>query len=167
MGLTIGFSSVWLKQHMSADAQKSHVCRKCARSVDHMTYDMMWIQRTHLGVVCSEWGFQVKPEFLLGSCQTINDTDSKLCFWQEAIQIRNGVSALIRILSTCYWQLWPAERMDAKQEVLDILQKIWTKLQTLPEANSIDVGGFLILLLFVCKCHVFEIFFLTHLLDIE
>ncbi|KAF4092690.1 hypothetical protein AMELA_G00023570 [Ameiurus melas] len=39
--------------------------------------------------------------------------------------------------------------MDAKQEVLDILQKIWTKLQTLPEANSIDIGGFLILLLFV------------------
>ncbi|KAB5554024.1 hypothetical protein PHYPO_G00045340 [Pangasianodon hypophthalmus] len=39
--------------------------------------------------------------------------------------------------------------MDAKQEVLDILQKIWIKLQTLPEANAIEKGGFLILLLFI------------------
>ncbi|GAA6086424.1 small integral membrane protein 5 [Tachysurus ichikawai] len=39
--------------------------------------------------------------------------------------------------------------MDAKQEVLNSLQNIWTKLQNLPEANSIEIGGFLILLLFI------------------
>lgn len=51
--------------------------------------------------------------------------------------------------------------MDAKQEVLNSLQNIWTKLQNLPEANSIEIGGFLILLLFICKQYLLLI--ISHL----
>ncbi|KAL7860290.1 hypothetical protein AOLI_G00166390 [Acnodon oligacanthus] len=39
--------------------------------------------------------------------------------------------------------------MDAKQETLDILHKIWTKLQGLPQGNTYEIAGFLILLIFV------------------
>ena len=39
--------------------------------------------------------------------------------------------------------------MDAKQEVMDILQKVWTKLQGLPQASSLEQGAFAVLILFV------------------
>uniref|UniRef100_A0AAY4CUG8 Small integral membrane protein 5 n=1 Tax=Denticeps clupeoides TaxID=299321 RepID=A0AAY4CUG8_9TELE len=37
----------------------------------------------------------------------------------------------------------------AKQELMDILEKVWTKLQGLPEANSLELGAFFILILFI------------------
>ncbi|KAL2101837.1 hypothetical protein ACEWY4_003598 [Coilia grayii] len=39
--------------------------------------------------------------------------------------------------------------MEVKEEVLDILQRVWAKLQGLPEANSLEIGAFFILILFV------------------
>ncbi|KAG5280355.1 hypothetical protein AALO_G00088180 [Alosa alosa] len=39
--------------------------------------------------------------------------------------------------------------MEVKEEVLDILHRVWAKLQGLPEANSLEIGAFFILLLFV------------------
>lgn len=58
--------------------------------------------------------------------------------------------------------------MDAKQEALDILQKICTKLQALPDASSIEIGGFFILLLFVCKCYEFKTYiFPTYQVDLQ
>ncbi|KAJ8283863.1 hypothetical protein COCON_G00027130 [Conger conger] len=39
--------------------------------------------------------------------------------------------------------------MDAKEEVLDLLHKVWTKLQGLPDANPMDLGAFLVLMLFI------------------
>uniref|UniRef100_A0A3Q1F3E4 Globin family profile domain-containing protein n=1 Tax=Acanthochromis polyacanthus TaxID=80966 RepID=A0A3Q1F3E4_9TELE len=39
--------------------------------------------------------------------------------------------------------------MDAKNEIMDILQKVWTKLQGLPQATSLELGAFFVLVLFV------------------
>lgn len=39
--------------------------------------------------------------------------------------------------------------MEVREEVLDILHRVWAKLQGLPEANSLEIGAFFILLLFV------------------
>lgn len=40
-------------------------------------------------------------------------------------------------------------RMDAREETLNLLSKIWVKLQGLPNANPIDLGAFFILLTFI------------------
>ncbi|KAJ8399730.1 hypothetical protein AAFF_G00408350 [Aldrovandia affinis] len=39
--------------------------------------------------------------------------------------------------------------MGAREEVLDLLHKVWTKLQGLPQASPLELGAFLILLLFI------------------
>ena len=39
--------------------------------------------------------------------------------------------------------------MEVKEEVIDIFQKVWTKLQGLPQANPLELGAFFILILFV------------------
>lgn len=39
--------------------------------------------------------------------------------------------------------------MEVKEEVLDILQKVWTKLQGLPQASPLELGAFFVLILFV------------------
>lgn len=39
--------------------------------------------------------------------------------------------------------------MEVKEEVLDILQKVWTKLQGLPQASALELGAFFVLILFV------------------
>lgn len=41
--------------------------------------------------------------------------------------------------------------MDAKDETLNLLNKIWVKLQGLPNANPIELGAFFILLTFICE----------------
>ncbi|KAG7243714.1 hypothetical protein INR49_011271 [Caranx melampygus] len=40
-------------------------------------------------------------------------------------------------------------RMDPKEETLNLLNRIWVKLQSLPKANPIEVGAFSILLTFI------------------
>lgn len=40
-------------------------------------------------------------------------------------------------------------KMEVREEVLDILNKVWTKLQNLPQANSLELGAFFIIILFV------------------
>lgn len=42
--------------------------------------------------------------------------------------------------------------MEVKEEVLDILQKVWTKLQGLPQASPLELGAFFVLILFVGEC---------------
>lgn len=42
--------------------------------------------------------------------------------------------------------------MDPKEETLNLLNRIWVKLQSLPKANPIEVGAFSILLTFICEC---------------
>ncbi|XP_008282536.1 small integral membrane protein 5 [Stegastes partitus] len=39
--------------------------------------------------------------------------------------------------------------MEVKNEMMDILQRVWTKLQGLPQANSLELGAFFVLILFV------------------
>ncbi|KAM7382132.1 hypothetical protein PAMA_012818 [Pampus argenteus] len=39
--------------------------------------------------------------------------------------------------------------MEVKEEVMDILQKVWTKLQGLPQASPLELGAFFVLILFV------------------
>lgn len=39
--------------------------------------------------------------------------------------------------------------MEVKEEVMDILHKVWTKLQGLPEASPLELGAFFVLILFV------------------
>lgn len=42
-------------------------------------------------------------------------------------------------------------RMDPQQEMLDILNRVWVKLQALPQAGALEVGAFAVLLIFVGK----------------
>lgn len=42
-------------------------------------------------------------------------------------------------------------RMDAKEEALSLLNKMWVKLQNLPNANPMDLGAFFIILTFMCE----------------
>ncbi|CAL8304434.1 unnamed protein product [Lota lota] len=39
--------------------------------------------------------------------------------------------------------------MEVREEMLEILDKVWTKLKGLPEAHSLELGAFFILILFV------------------
>lgn len=39
--------------------------------------------------------------------------------------------------------------MDAREQTLNILDRIWVKLQGLPNANSLELGAFLVLLTFI------------------
>lgn len=39
--------------------------------------------------------------------------------------------------------------MDARQETLDLLNKIWVKLQGLPNATAVELGAFFVLLTFI------------------
>lgn len=41
--------------------------------------------------------------------------------------------------------------MDAKEEALSLLNKMWFKLQNLPNANPVDLGAFFIILTFICE----------------
>lgn len=41
--------------------------------------------------------------------------------------------------------------MDAKEEALSLLNKMWVKLQNLPNANPVDLGAFFIILTFICE----------------
>uniref|UniRef100_A0A672I226 Small integral membrane protein 5 n=1 Tax=Salarias fasciatus TaxID=181472 RepID=A0A672I226_SALFA len=36
-----------------------------------------------------------------------------------------------------------------RDEMLDIIERLWTKLQELPQASALEVGAFVVLLLFV------------------
>lgn len=147
---------------MPAVRQKRHVfSRKCTQSVQttwtnnpsgFCSCSLLQIRvRTHLGVVCSELGIYVKLEFP-GSGQTINDSGCKVNSVFGRRPSRLGTEPVhwskycLLVTDSC-----DQRRMDAKQEAFAILQNIWTKLQSLPKANSIEIGGFLILLLFVCK----------------
>lgn len=42
--------------------------------------------------------------------------------------------------------------MDAREEALGILSKIWQKLQALPHADPVELGAFFIILTFICEC---------------
>ncbi|KAK5856504.1 hypothetical protein PBY51_008093 [Eleginops maclovinus] len=39
--------------------------------------------------------------------------------------------------------------MDAREETLSILNKIWVKLQDLPNANPVELGAFFVILSFI------------------
>lgn len=39
--------------------------------------------------------------------------------------------------------------MDVKQEIMDIIQKVWTKLQALPQAKPLEIGTFAVVILFM------------------
>lgn len=38
---------------------------------------------------------------------------------------------------------------DAKQEIMETVQKLWTKLQALPQATPLEIGTFAVVVLFV------------------
>lgn len=39
--------------------------------------------------------------------------------------------------------------MDAKEEALGLLSKVWQKLQALPDADPVELGAFFVLLTFI------------------
>ncbi|KAL6094630.1 uncharacterized protein ACO6RY_15997 [Pungitius sinensis] len=39
--------------------------------------------------------------------------------------------------------------MELKEEALRIVQKVWTRLQELPQAGPLELGGFIVIILFV------------------
>uniref|UniRef100_A0A3B4WI10 Small integral membrane protein 5 n=1 Tax=Seriola lalandi dorsalis TaxID=1841481 RepID=A0A3B4WI10_SERLL len=39
--------------------------------------------------------------------------------------------------------------MDVREELLSVLDKLWTKLQGLPQASPLELGAFFVLILFV------------------
>lgn len=41
--------------------------------------------------------------------------------------------------------------MDAREEALGVLSKIWQKLQALPHADPVELGAFFIILTFICE----------------
>lgn len=47
--------------------------------------------------------------------------------------------------------------MDAREEMLNLLNRIWAKLQGLPKASPIDLGAFFVLLTFMCESEFFDI----------
>lgn len=55
--------------------------------------------------------------------------------------------------------------MNVKEEIMDIIQKVWTKLQALPQAKPLEIGTFAVLILFMgqykplfsCLCNFFFI----------
>ncbi|CAB1444680.1 unnamed protein product [Pleuronectes platessa] len=51
------------------------------------------------------------------------------------------------ILSIC--SLPASRRMDAGEQTLTLLSRVWVKLQNLPSANGIDLGAFFVLLTFI------------------
>uniref|UniRef100_A0A673WYE7 Small integral membrane protein 5 n=1 Tax=Salmo trutta TaxID=8032 RepID=A0A673WYE7_SALTR len=49
--------------------------------------------------------------------------------------------------------------MDAREEMLTLLQKLWAKLQDLPTASPLEMGAFAVLVIFIgilpnplCEC---------------
>lgn len=36
-----------------------------------------------------------------------------------------------------------------KQEIMDIIQKVWTKLHSLPQATPLEIGTFAVVILFM------------------
>lgn len=41
------------------------------------------------------------------------------------------------------------QAMDVKQEIMHIIQKVWMKLQTLPQATPLEIGTFAVVILFM------------------
>lgn len=56
--------------------------------------------------------------------------------------------------------------MDAREQTLNILGRIWVKLQGLPNANPIELGAFFVLLTFIREFLV-DMFFPPHCLFIN
>ncbi|KAF7650664.1 hypothetical protein LDENG_00122510 [Lucifuga dentata] len=52
--------------------------------------------------------------------------------------------------------------MEVREEVLDILDKVWTKLQGLPQANPLELGAFFVLILFVATFLFMIVLSCTH-----
>lgn len=44
--------------------------------------------------------------------------------------------------------------MDAREEMLTLLQKLWAKLQDLPTASPLEMGAFAVLVIFIGKLHL-------------
>lgn len=41
--------------------------------------------------------------------------------------------------------------MEVKDELMDIVEKVWHKLQSLPDANPLELGAFSVIILFFGK----------------
>lgn len=51
-------------------------------------------------------------------------------------------------------------RMDAKEEMLGLLSRLWVKLQDLPNASPVELGAFFILLTFICEFPISNLYLL-------
>lgn len=47
--------------------------------------------------------------------------------------------------------------MDAREETLNILNRIWVKLQGLPSANPVELGAFFVILTFILVVVLFMV----------
>lgn len=45
----------------------------------------------------------------------------------------------------------PTASMEVKDELMDIVEKVWNKLQSLPDANPLELGAFSVIILFFGK----------------
>ncbi|XP_039991126.1 small integral membrane protein 5 isoform X2 [Xiphias gladius] len=62
-------------------------------------------------------------------------------------EVYEGLLPYLLHISWCHLHLRVG--MDVKEELLDILRKLWTKLQGLPQASPLEQGAFFVLILFV------------------
>lgn len=62
-------------------------------------------------------------------------------------KLTSSVTLSLEVSTTC-----PClTRMDAREETLGLLSKIWFKLQSLPDASPVELGAFFVLLTFICE----------------
>lgn len=51
-------------------------------------------------------------------------------------------------VTTAFWGLVSKVSMEVKDELMDIVEKVWDKLQALPQASPLELGAFSVLILF-------------------
>ncbi|XP_036946213.1 small integral membrane protein 5 [Acanthopagrus latus] len=91
------------------------------------------------------------------------------CFMEEEEEENPVGSAYIEPITTRHWRSGPmgketeelltpspgqecsvsSPRMDPKEEALELLNRVWYKLQNLPNATPIDLGAFFVILTFI------------------
>ncbi|KAG7236437.1 hypothetical protein INR49_000912 [Caranx melampygus] len=55
----------------------------------------------------------------------------------------------VKVVNSSAWSVHVPEIMDTSEELLSVMNKMWTKLQDLPQASPLELGAFFVLILFV------------------
>lgn len=61
------------------------------------------------------------------------------------------------VVNSSAWSVHIPEIMDVNEELLSVVNKMWTKLQDLPKASPLELGAFFVLILFVGQFQLFTL----------